>query len=115
MNEAAVPELSPEAPNADTDAPETTWRHEAGLDGDANFEKFESVADLAKSYTEATSMIGNSVRFRSEDAGDEARADFNQKMLDRGYYTAPNQDDADSRPWYPAPIRLTSRSTKLPV
>ena len=96
MNDETVPELSPEAPSTDTDAHETSWRHEAGLDGDANFEKFESVADLAKSYTEATSMIGNSVRFPSEEAGEEDVSAFNQKMLDRGYYAAPDQDNAEN-------------------
>ena len=99
MTEEALAETSPEAVDAvtpDTDAPETDWRTEAGLDGDVNFEKFNSVADLAKGYSEASSMIGNSIRFPSEDAGEEDVANFTQKMLDKGFYKAPNQDDADS-------------------
>jgi len=96
MTEEAAPEAVTETVTPDTDAPETTWQSEAGLVGDTTAEKYETVGDLFNAYKEASSMIGNSVRFPSKDAGDEAVVEFNQKMLDKGFYKAPNQDDADS-------------------
>jgi len=80
----------------DTEEAETSWQADAGIQNDVNFEKFATVADLAKGYSEASSMIGNSVRFPGKDAGDEDVSKFNETMLDRGFYQAPNQDDADS-------------------
>jgi len=80
-----------------------SWQQEAGLDGDANFEKFESVSDLAKSYSEAQGMISRSVRFPTEDASDERRNEFRERILaaddsfmlrPEGYASAPETADA---------------------
>jgi len=94
MTDAAV-DISPE-PSTDTDAPESTWQHDAGLDGDVNFEKFSSVSDLAKGYSEATAMIGGAIRFPSKEAGEEDISKFNEDMIGKGFYRAPNMDDTDS-------------------
>ena len=80
-----------------------SWQQEAGLDGDANFEKFESVSDLAKSYSEAQGMISRSVRFPTEDASPERVSEFRERILaaddsfmlrPEGYASAPETADS---------------------
>lgn len=94
-----------EAPDVTTDASEaigadytepSSWQEEAGVVGDPTAEKYETPAELFKAYKEASSMIGSSIRFPSEEAGDEDVQQFNQKMAERGYYRAPDQDDAEN-------------------
>jgi len=68
----------------DSSPPETheeSWQQEAGLAADKNFEKFSTVGDLAKSYTEAQGMISRSVRFPTEDASEERVTEFQDKIL----------------------------------
>ena len=55
---------------------ETSWQSDAGLDGNASFEKFGSVSDLAKSYTELENYQAGSVRIPSDDASDEQMEKF---------------------------------------
>jgi len=50
------------------------------LRGDPSIKDFKSVADLAKSYTHAKSMIGNSIRIPTEDASDEVKNEFYEKI-----------------------------------
>lgn len=47
---------------------------------DPSIKDFKSIDDLAKSYVNAKSMIGNSLRIPSEDASDEAKAEFFKKL-----------------------------------
>jgi hypothetical protein len=73
-----------------------SWQEEAGVLGDPTAEKYETVGDLFKAYKEASSMIGSSIRFPTDEAGEEDIASFNNKMAERGYYRAPDQDDAEN-------------------
>ncbi len=52
------------------------------LRNDSSLQDFKSLDDLAKSYVNATRMIGNSVRIPSEEAGQEAWQDFYGKLSD---------------------------------
>ena len=58
----------------------TDWREEAGIAGDPKFEKFQSPADLAKSYAELESMMGRSVRMPTDDASEEQWEQFYSKF-----------------------------------
>lgn len=50
------------------------------LRGHKSLEKFKNADDLAKSYLHAESMIGGSIRIPSDDAGDEQRTEFLEKL-----------------------------------
>ena len=43
--------------------------------------QFDSVADLAKSFVETKAMVGNSIRIPSKDAGEEARQEYWNKLI----------------------------------
>lgn len=66
-------------PDFELDA--TDWRTDAGVAGDPNFEKFENVGSLAKSYGELQKAYSKAARFPTEDASDERRAEFRDKVL----------------------------------
>jgi len=51
------------------------------LQGDENLAKFNSIADLAKSYKEMSAFQGRSIRIPGEDAGEEARQEFINKLV----------------------------------
>jgi hypothetical protein len=55
------------------------WRQEYGIEG-AQFQKFESPADLAKSYSELEAYRGQSIRIPTEEASEEAWKEFNDKL-----------------------------------
>ena len=59
---------------------EQSWQEAAGLAGDPNFEKFETVQDLGKSYKEMQNLVSRSVRLPTEDASPEAREKFFEKL-----------------------------------
>jgi hypothetical protein len=64
------------------------------LRGDPNIAKFKTPADLAKSYVEASRMIGSSIRPPGPDASEEAKKDFREKMMKTvpGLIYAPDGD-----------------------
>ena len=86
----AAPEVATE-----TEVEPASWQEMAGLSDDPTAAKYESVGELFNAYKEASSMIGNSVRFPTKEAGEEDIAKFNQQMLDRGFHRAPDRDDLD--------------------
>ena len=87
-------EAAPETTET-TEVEPSSWQEMAGLSDDPTAAKYESVGELFNAYKEASSMIGNSVRFPTKEAGEEDIAKFNQQMLDRGFHRAPDRDDAD--------------------
>lgn len=56
------------------------------LKGDPSLANFEDVGQLAKSFVDTKSYQGNSISIPGEDAGDEARQQFTDKLLEK----APN-------------------------
>ena len=78
---------------------EVTWRDELPEDmrSNAGLADFSDVGSLAKSFLETKSMVGNSIRVPGEDAGDEARAEFNTKLLTSApnLMEKPNFDNAE--------------------
>jgi hypothetical protein len=44
-------------------------------------ERFNNIGDLAKSYLEQRSLVGQSIRIPSAEAGEEARAEFLEKLI----------------------------------
>lgn len=46
-----------------------------------SLKQFDSVADLAKSFVETKAMVGNSIRIPSKDAGEEARQEYWNKLI----------------------------------
>lgn len=95
MDNAEATEVVEDAPIAD-EVEQGNWRQEAGLEGNPQFEKFESIGDLAKSYSELESKIGSSIRFPTKEAGEEDIAKFNAQMMERGYHRAPDPDNPDA-------------------
>src|SRR5574343_485425 len=76
--------------------PVQDWRaglsHEIATDG--SIASFKSVEDLAKSYIHARKAISSSIRIPGEDAGDEQRKEFFDKVSKvPGIMKAPNFDD----------------------
>jgi len=70
-----------------TATPETKVEHPAWMDqltddlkGNESLTKFTKVADLGKSYIELEGRLGKSVAIPGEDASDEDRAAFREKM-----------------------------------
>lgn len=53
------------------------------LKGEASLANFETEADLAKGFIEAKKLQGNSIRIPGEDAGEEDRSAFYDKMLEK--------------------------------
>lgn len=51
------------------------------LQANESLTQFNSLGDLAKSYVETKGMVGRSIRIPSEDAGDEARQEFINKLV----------------------------------
>lgn len=60
-------------------------------------DRFNTVDDLAKSYLESRSMIGNSIRIPSEDAGQEDRDKFHQDLISKapGLMLKPDFDNME--------------------
>jgi hypothetical protein len=79
------------------EAPATgDWKTEAGLAGNPQFDKFNTPADLAKSYAELESYRGNSIRIPSEEAGEEQLKEFTEKLMKvPGVMRMPGEEDAD--------------------
>jgi hypothetical protein len=72
------------------------WKTEAGLAGNPQFDKFNTPADLAKSYAELESYRGNSIRIPSEEAGEEQLKEFTEKLMKvPGVTRIPGEDDAE--------------------
>lgn len=63
-----------------------------------SLKKFQSAGDLAKSYLEIENFRGNSIRIPGEDAGEEQRQEFLQKVIDKvpGLMPVPNTDDPEA-------------------
>ncbi len=59
---------------------EVSWQTEAGLEGNKAFEKFATVGDLAKSYTALEAYNSRSIQIPTDDASDEARAAFMERL-----------------------------------
>ena len=78
MTEAATPDV-PVTPDVEIEAPD--WREEAGIADNPTFEKFQDVGALAKSYSELEKSFRSAVRMPTEDASDERRAEFREKVL----------------------------------
>jgi len=81
---------------------ETSWQHDAGVEGDATFERFGEVSDLTNSYTELRKSYSRSAQFPTEDASDERRTEFRGRVLENdeslmvrpdGYEPAPENAD----------------------
>jgi len=73
MSEENTPDSSD---NVTEPQAETSWQQDAGLDGNASFEKFANVGDLAKSYTELENYQAGSIRIPGSDAGEEQMEKF---------------------------------------
>jgi hypothetical protein len=72
----------------------TDWKEEFGLAGNPQFDKFESPADLAKSYAELEHYRGSSIRIPSSEAGEEQLNEFTEKLLQvPGVTRIPAEDD----------------------
>jgi len=63
----------------------------------AAFKDFKDIGGLASSFVNLQSMIGNSVRIPGEDASDEDRTAFNDKLREKvpALMSRPNFDDAE--------------------
>lgn len=67
------------------------------LRGEVGLKDFKDVGGLAKSFIDSQRMIGNSIRIPGEDASDEVRNEFYQKLSEvPGVMRSPNMDDADA-------------------
>lgn len=74
---------APEVTTTPTEAPkEFVDTLSDDLQGLSNLRDFKSANELAKSYVELQRMVGNSVRIPAEDASDEAKQDFLDKIKD---------------------------------
>ena len=93
--ESAAPEaVAPEAAPAPVEAPTLEGLLSEDLRSEANLKDFKDVNSLAKSYLNAQAMIGSSVRIPSEDASDEAKAEFLNKIKDvPGIILEPKTDE----------------------
>ena len=95
MAEAAV-DYSNEEVSEQIETP-IDWKETAGLKGNPQFDKFESVEDLAKSYSELESYRGNSIRIPSSEAGEEQMQEFTDKLLNvPGVMRIPAEDDTSA-------------------
>jgi hypothetical protein len=66
------------------------------LRGEASLADFKDVSGLAKSYVSSQKMLGNSVRIPGEDASEEARTEFLQKLQQvEGVTKLPNTDNPE--------------------
>ena len=66
-------------------------------------QRFNTVDDLAKSFVETKAMVGNSVRIPTADAGEEARTEFQNQILEKApnLMLKPNFDNKEqSRQFY---------------
>lgn len=59
----------------------------------SNVKDFQTADDLAKSYVELQRMVGNSVRIPSEDASDEVKSEFLEKIKDVEGLMLKNDED----------------------
>lgn len=75
------------------------WRDELPeeLQGNETLERFKSPADLAKSYLEARSTLGNSIRIPSKEAGEDAMDAFVNDLVTKApnVMLKPNLEDAE--------------------
>lgn len=93
---APAPTADNVAPAAPAPTPSGDWKTEAGLADNASFDKFNSVADLAKSYSEVEGLARDSIRIPTSEAGEEQWNAFNEKVLGvPGMLRMPN--DGESR------------------
>jgi len=79
---------------------EESWR-DALPDDIRESDTLKDVADvgsLAQQFIDQSKYLGTSIRLPGEDANDEARAEFRQKLMDKntGLMEVPNLEDADS-------------------
>lgn len=77
---------------------ESNWREGLGEYADnPAFADFNSLESLAKAYDNTKRMVGNSIRIPGEDAGDEDRQAFYDRLLqaDVGLTRIPDSDDAE--------------------
>ena len=59
----------------------------------------KTIEDLAKTHINAQSMLGNSIRVPGPEAGDDARKEFYDKILDKapGLMPSPNPEDQEAQ------------------
>jgi len=82
--------------------PETDWRETLApeLKGSPALKDIKDIGALAKGYIEAQSVIGNSVRVPTKEAGEEGRKAFRARILelgkDHGIVALPGKDEDPS-------------------
>lgn len=70
------------------------WKAEAGVAGNPSYDKFATIADLAKSHAELESYRGKSIRIPSDEAGQEQLDEFTEKLTQvPGVMRMPGEDD----------------------
>lgn len=88
------------------EAPAADWRTSLSeeLRTAPALQSFKDINGLTKSYLEAQSALGASLRFPSKEAGPEDRAAFRQKLLERGkdygVTLMPGDDPAEQEAFY---------------
>ena len=79
--------------------PDKNWRDALPeeLKGNESLSAFEDITGLAKSFIETKAMVGNGLRVPSDDASDEQKADFLNKVLDKApnLMRRPNFEDTE--------------------
>lgn len=95
------PEVAP-APAA----PQANWREQLPEDMRMApaLQSFNDLPSMAKSYLEAQTRLGNSIRVPSHEAGDEDRAAFRKRILevgaDYGVTVVPGEDGTEAEAFY---------------
>lgn len=96
---AAAPEAAPEAAPAAPGPQGGNWRDNLPdeVKASESLSKFGSVEDLSKAYINLEKHTGNAIRIPGEDASDEARADFLDKLQKNApnLIVKPDPDNAD--------------------
>ena len=87
LNETTEPELSTETVETTEVKPETSERTleltellDTELKEESSLKDIKDVNSLAKSYVNAQRMLGNAIRIPTEDAGDEDKKEFLEKL-----------------------------------
>lgn len=69
------------------------------LQSNETLKQYKSVGDLAKGLVETKAMVGNSIRIPGQDAGEDARVEFINKLKDRVPELVLRPDDNDPASW----------------
>ena len=96
----------PAAESAAPAAPQANWREQLPEDMRMApaLQSFNDLSSMAKSYLEAQTRLGNSIRVPSHEAGDEDRAAFRKRILevgaDYGVTAIPGEDETEREAFY---------------